>query len=86
MYPITPLLPFWAYGSAGAYVTLPGWYLESYSMEDRFKQIAERQGVSEAWDMLALERLNLLSSLVNEQALLVESLNDRVTALEAANE
>ena len=83
MYPILPLVPFWALGSAGVYPKLPGWYLEAYSNEDRMKQIAERQGITDAWQVLALNKINELAAANNEQQAVINDLKARVSALEA---
>lgn len=66
MYPIYPLVPFWNLGAAGVNPAMPTWYLESYTMEDRFMQIANRQGVADAWDALAYKKINELVDRVNE--------------------
>lgn len=72
MYPILPIVPFW--GISISAIRLPGWFIEAYSMEDRFKQLANRQGVSEAWDAMAYDKINELVERVNALELRVAEL------------
>lgn len=72
---ITPLISWYAM-PRGTGSILPGWYTEYYSQEDRLKAIAASLGRMQAWDELALGKINELTDAVN-------SLEARVKNLEA---
>lgn len=71
---IIPLMPYWQLGKPAGTPVLPSFYTEYYSQEDRLKAMAKIIGRMQAWELLALEKINELTETVNELEARIEAL------------
>ena len=82
MYPILPLMAFWAYKPGAGTPLLPSFYTDYYSQEDRMKAIAKVIGQLMRYSMYQSEKINELVERENALELRVASLEARLTQLE----
>ena len=75
MYPILPLMAFWAYKPGAGTPLLPSFYTDYYTQEDRFKSFAKIIGQLSSYSMYQSEKINELVERVND-------LEARLTELE----
>ena len=82
MYPILPLMAFWAYKPGAGTPLLPSFYTDYYTQEDRFKAFAKIIAQLSSYSMYQSEKINELVERENALELRVDSLEARLTQLE----